>query len=525
MITPKATLEDEIFGISQEDLVGLGISSRSEQILSDVVSGNGPIFAAAYIRVSTKDQVDLSPESQLEEIKKYAQRNGIILLQDHIYIDPGISGKHADNRPKFQEVIAMAKSEECPFQVILVWKFARFARNQLESIFYKSILRSKCDVSVVSITEPLPEGPFGSLIERIIEWMDEFYSYRLSGEVKRSMTVNAQNGVFQSSPPFGYRQDKERHILVPVEDEAAHVRFIFESFVSGRGLYQIAKDLNEMGVRTHRGSTFANRTVEYILRNPIYIGKVRWNPAGRTRYNYDDENIIIADSQHEHLIDDETFEAAQVRMAEVKAQWGYKARPTYNLKHWLSGIVRCSSCNSTLVFAKPCYFKCNNYVRGRCLHSQHIKADLLAEAIILKLREDASSSSKLDYTMTYAISSAAKEVSRLEASLRLMQAKKERLQDAYLAGVIELTDFAEAKKKMEADIERAAADLASARRLMEDGSSSEDSLRHSISNALEVLESSEATIEAKNNAARSVIERCIFDKDAYTISITYRLII
>ena len=515
----------EIFGITQEDLAGLGITSRSEQVLQDYVDGNGPVFAAAYIRVSTKDQVDLSPESQLEEIRKYAQRNGIILLQDHIYIDPGISGKHAENRPKFQEVIAQAKSPDCPFQVILVWKFARFARNQLESIFYKSILRSKCSVSVVSITEPLPEGPFGSLIERIIEWMDEFYSYRLSGEVKRSMTVNAHNGVFQSSPPFGYRLDKEKHVLVIVEDEARYVRFIFESFLAGDGFYLIAKKLNDIGVRTHRGNPFANRTVEYIIRNPVYIGKLRWNPTGRTRYNYDDENIIVADASHEHIIDGETFNAAQVRVAEIKAQWGYKARPTYELKHWLSGIVRCSSCGSTLIFTKPCYFKCNNYARGKCRHSQHIKTDILADAIISKLRADAASSKKLNYSMTYAVSSSGKEVARMEAACRLIEAKKERLQEAYLAGVIELSDFADAKKRMEADLEKASADLEAARRRMETSSLTDEAMRHSIETALEVLESDSATTEAKNNAVRSVIERCVFDKEASTLSITYRLVI
>lgn len=51
---------------------------------------------------------------------------------------------------------------------------SRFARNQEESIVYKSMLRNKCHVDVVSISEPLIEGPFGGLIERIIEWMDEF---------------------------------------------------------------------------------------------------------------------------------------------------------------------------------------------------------------------------------------------------------------------------------------------------------------------------------------------------------------
>ncbi len=71
-------------------------------------------------------------------------------------------------------MIAAAKSEEHPIDVILVWKYSRFARNQEESIVYKSLLKKQCSVDVVSVSEPLVDGPFGSLIERIIEWMDEY---------------------------------------------------------------------------------------------------------------------------------------------------------------------------------------------------------------------------------------------------------------------------------------------------------------------------------------------------------------
>ena len=71
-----------------------------------------PQFGSAYIRVSTDDQVELSPESQLEEIKKYAQREGILLLEDQIYIDAGISGKKAESRPEFMRMIAAAKSPD-----------------------------------------------------------------------------------------------------------------------------------------------------------------------------------------------------------------------------------------------------------------------------------------------------------------------------------------------------------------------------------------------------------------------------
>ena len=74
--------------------------------------GVAPRRAAAYIRVSTDDQTELSPESQLEEIRRYAQEAGIRLLEEHIYIDPGISGKRAEKRPAFMRMIAAAKAKK-----------------------------------------------------------------------------------------------------------------------------------------------------------------------------------------------------------------------------------------------------------------------------------------------------------------------------------------------------------------------------------------------------------------------------
>jgi DNA invertase Pin-like site-specific DNA recombinase len=128
---------------------------------------------ALYIRVSTADQAELSPDAQKRLLLEYAKKNHIIIGEDFIY-EESVSGRHAQKRPRFQEMIAMAKSQAHPIDVILVWKYSRFARNQEESIVYKSMLK-RDHVDVISVSEPLIDGPFGSLIERIIEWMDEYY--------------------------------------------------------------------------------------------------------------------------------------------------------------------------------------------------------------------------------------------------------------------------------------------------------------------------------------------------------------
>ncbi len=474
-------------------------------------------LAAAYIRVSTEDQMDLSPDSQLEKIREYAAKNDMLLLDQYIFHDDGISGRSAEKRPGFQRMIATAKEPAHPFDSIIVWKFSRFARNQEESIFYKSILRSKCNVDVVSVSEPLIAGHFGSLIERIIEWMDEFYSVRLSEEVKRSMTVNAKNGVLQSTPSFGYCV--ENHQLVIIPDEADIIREIFSRFISGDAMFAIAKDLSARGIRTHRGNPFENRTVDYILNNPVYIGKLRWTPTGRTRRNFKNEDSIISEAQHEPIIDLQTWNAAQARCSELKKSYKRYGKPSTERKHWLCGIVRCSACGATLIWSNPAFLKCNNYARGRCSTTQHIRVDLLEEAFIDRLRHD--------MTFSESVSCTAQIVSRQPQTQSLQQkrsrlvSRMERLRESYLDGIESLESYRDAKQKMQQQLDDLDVQIASMNR--QDETSSADLLRSCIASVLKTLIDPTATTAQKYESAMSIIDRCIFDKSQMLLSISYKL--
>lgn len=481
-------------------------------------------IAAAYIRVSTDDQAELSPDSQLSVIREYAAKNGCIIPDECVYIDEGISGRTAAKRPAFNRMIAAAKETGHPFDCVLVWKFSRFSRNQEESIVYKAMLR-KDGIDVISVSEPLIEGPFGDLIERILEWMDEYYSIRLSGEVKRSMTLNARRGARQIAPPFGYRLEalEGRRVMVPEPREAELVRKIFRRFVAGEGLYPIARWLNSMSVRTHRGSPFENRTVEYILRNPVYIGKIRWTPSGKTRRDFSNPDTIVTDAEHEPLVDIATWDAAQKRIREVKEMWGYKARPTYELKDWLGGVVRCASCGTTLIFSKPHYFKCNNYVRGSCHESQHIRADLLHMALLGRLHDDLSGTEILNYQISTASgASGEEEIRRLELALDALERKLSRVRDSYAAGIDSLEDY----RKYRADID---AEKAVILKRLEDLRKQKDParimpiLRERLRQAIGILKDPGAGKEVKNSAVRNILASCTFDKKTMTLEVVYRV--
>ena len=479
-------------------------------------------IAAAYIRVSTDDQVELSPASQLVEIRKWASDHGYIVPDEFVFVDEAKSGRKVTGRDDFRRLIGTAKQKPKPFDAILLWKFSRFARNRDDAVLYKSILRKQLHIEVISIKEPIAEGKLGIIMEAMIEAMDEYYSINLAEDVKRGMEEKHRRGELQSTPSFGYAA--QDGVLVPKEPEASYVREMFSRFLSGQGFYPISRWLNSMDVKTHRGTAFENRTVEYILRNPVYIGKLRWNPAGRTRRNYDDPNIIVVDGKHQPLVDVDTWNAAQDRISQLKAMHKYHGRPLGSNKDWISGIVRCASCGSTMIFSKPHYWKCNNFVRGRCKTSQHISGDILKEAILARLQADAISSEPLIFDVVRAGSKAADELSLLQQHKAGLQKRLDRLREAYLAGAESLEEYAAAKTATLQQIHDTDQRISEAENNSAN-STTPQLVRSAIRSAVDTLTNTSSTLEQKCEALHSICDRIDWDKSQSTLTIHYRFVL
>ncbi len=276
-------------------------------------------------------------------------------------------------------MIGLAKRKPKPFDVILVWKYSRFARNREDSVVYKSMLRKDLNIDVVSISEDVGDDKMSILFEAMIEAMDEYYSINLAEEVKRGMTEKAKRGGVLSIPGYGYKIENGEYVIVP--EEAEIIKKVFNDYINGKGFLSIAKALNAMGIKTHRGNKIENRTIEYWLNNPVYIGKIRWNPDGKLSRNYTADTAIISEGTHTPIIDMEIWEKTQEKMKEQKA----KFRKYYNpdrkdLSHWLTGIVRCEKCGAVLS-NQGGFFGCSNRSRGICKGVGYISVDKLDKII------------------------------------------------------------------------------------------------------------------------------------------------
>ena len=472
--------------------------------------------AAAYIRVSTDSQTELSPDSQIKVVREYAKKNGYIIPNEYIFRDDGISGRHADKRPEFNRMIAIAKQKPSPFCAVLLWKFSRFARNQEESIFYKSMLR-KNGVEVLSISEPMIDGPFGTLIERIIEWSDEYYSIRLSGEVKRGMTEKVERGLPVSIPSFGYSIKDKQYVVNP--ETAPIVRKIFADYLNGVPLITIARQLNDLKIRTTRGNLWENRTVEYVLYNPVYIGKIRWNPKRRTRRDYSDPDIMIVDGNHEPIIDTDTFNKVQERLAEQKRAYKKHISSRINEEYMLHGLVKCSSCGSSLCMSqRGVGLQCTKYIKAKCKTSHYISIKKL-NALVISAIEAAFATESIelnvkDFGQSKTPGMAEPEINALIEKEKL---KYSRIREAYENGIYEIDELREAKEQTDRNIEQL-------KKLLKPEKSTEQIKKqfiHDKQDIISLLKTDNISEGEKNQILRSFIDKIVFNRSDCTVRIFY----
>lgn len=481
-------------------------------------------IGAAYIRVSDERQDEYSPDSQLKKIREAAAKDGYMIPDEYVFYDDGISGKSTKKRDDFNRMIAIAKEKTHPFDRIYVWKFSRFARNQEESMVYKNLLRKR-DVTVISVSEPIPEGHFGSLIERIIEWTDEYYLVNLGVEVTRGMTEKASRGEPTCAPPFGYIMKDGKYYPDEESGKANIVREVFTLYSNGVGQREIAIMLGERGVRTKYGNMPENRWIEYMLRNSCYIGKIRYTTDGTkavSRRKLDNENIMVVDGHHEPLISMELWDKVQKMLDAQKKAYPKYAKREQPVQYMLKGLVRCSSCGGPLSMAsavsgksKVRTMQCCNYSRGSC-HVSHSITMPKIEASFLEGIKYAVENKQF----TIAPRVPKKQEQNLidfDKLIAVEERRLERAKEAYLAEIDTIEQYGQNKKEISARI----AELIERRDKEIIKEIDIDAFSKRVAETLEFIERDDVTHQAKNEALHNIIEKIVFEKAKGNLAIYF----
>ena len=333
--------------------------------------------AVIYARYSSDNQCEESIEGQIRECTDYAEKNGITVIKH--YIDRAFSAK-TDNRPEFQQMIR--DSSKKLFDVVLVWKFDRFARNRFDSANYKMILK-KNGVHLISVMEPIAEGSQGILVETLLEGMAEYYSAELSEKVIRGQTENALKGKCTGGTgTIGYKIDDDKfYHLDPLT--APLVLEAFQRYDNGDKMVEIVNFLNDKGVRNMLGGKMTHSSVNTMLKNRRYIGELSFR------------DIVVPDAIPV-IVPKDLFDRVQKRLDKNKRA---PACGKADEEYLLTTKLFCGKCGA-LMFGESgtsatgrtyYYYKCANVKRRKGCNKKTVQKEWLEDLVVretMKLIQD-----------------------------------------------------------------------------------------------------------------------------------------
>ena len=325
-----------------------------------------------YARYSSDNQREESIEGQLRECKDFAEKNDIQIVET--YIDRALSAR-TDRRPDFQRMI---KDSSCKkFEVVLVWKLDRFARDKYDSAHYKRILKNN-GVKVVSATEAIAAGAEGILLESMLEGMAEYYSAELSEKVTRGLTENALKCKYNGGTlPIGYMIDSEQYFQIDPLTAPA-VLDAFKHYADGASMREITDEMNLKGVRTKRGGKISINSVTRMLHNRKYIGEYRYND-------------IVHPNGIPAIVPEDLFNRVQERMAaNKKAPAKHKAEDEY----LLTTKLFCGKCQCYMVGESGTgrnkvhrYYKCASVKNHKGCDKKTVKKEWIENLVIEQIKK------------------------------------------------------------------------------------------------------------------------------------------
>ena len=403
--------------------------------------------AVIYARYSSDNQREESIEGQIRECTAYAEKNGITIVKH--YIDRAISAK-TDNRPEFQQMIK--DSDKKLFDIVLVWKLDRFARNRYDSARYKTQLK-KNGVKLMSATEIISEGPEGIILESVLEGYAEYYSADLSEKVVRGMTENALKGIYNGGTiPFGYMIDETRHYQ-PDPLLAPYVEQTFQKYADGATMTDLRDWLKAHNIKNSMGGEMSCNTIQRMLSNRRYIGELRLRDVVQP-------NAIPA------LVSEDLFNKVQEKLAKnKKAPARHKAEESY----LLTTKLFCGYCGA-LMFGESGtsrtgevhrYYKCATAKKHKGCKKKTVRKQWLEDLVVNQTMQLVKDDAAMESIIAKVMELQNKENTNIplyEKQLRDAESGIQNMLNAIQAGILtsstkeRLEQLEETKRELEARI-------------------------------------------------------------------------
>ena len=436
---------------------------------------------AAYCRVST-DEPDQkrSYESQRSYYrKKIEEHDGWRLV--NIYADLAMTGTKTENRPALQKMMDDCRAGE--IDLILTKSISRFARNTYYTLKY---VRELIDLNIAIVFEEENINTLHMDGELMLSILSANYQHEvesISAHVKKGLKMKMERGELVGySACYGYDYDISKKKLIVNEKEAEIVRYIFKRYLEGIGAPKIAKELENMHVKTKRGGDkWSGSTVNNIIKNEKYVGDTLQgktyvvNPISKKRRtNTGEMDKYHKKDTHDAIVSREDFELAQeIRtnrgMVLVSKEAGAITR--FGRQYAFSHMIECGFCGEKFVrrtwhkgtsYAK-CVWQCGRIVReGRkeCPHSITVSEQELEKAFMESFSRVMVSANKETHVVfknlmeeVIKINEEGGNLKEINGQIKAVNNKIDRLVNLHIDGDIVEEDYRKQYDKLRAQID------------------------------------------------------------------------
>ena len=282
---------------------------------------------ACYVRVSTDNQLEnYSIEEQTERLKAYCSAKDWNIYKT--YTDGGYSGGNTE-RPALKQMISDIQKNK--IDVVMVYKLDRLSRSQKDTLTLIEDNFLNNGVEFVSMSENFDtSSPFGRAMIGILSVFAQLEKDQITERFTMGRIGRSKAGYYHggSTAPTGYNYIDGK--LIVDEYKSIQVQEVFNRFLSGYSINSIRKYMNEK-----YGSWTSHALVINVLRNTVYIGKVKFNN-------------VTYDGIHEPIISTDTFEKVQMLLtSEERENKKSSAQKTpFRASYLLSSIVYCEKCGA-----------------------------------------------------------------------------------------------------------------------------------------------------------------------------------
>ncbi len=373
-----------------------------------------------YARLSRDEDDELnSLTNQQNIIREYSEKNNYTVVGESF--DDNVSGMHF-NREGINKIYEVVENKL--IDAVIVKDMSRLGRHKTQTALFIDYLREN-DVKVLSVTENLDtSNENDDLIIGFKGLFNDMYARDISRKVRAGFLQKQKEGLVMI-PPMGYFKDKNTGEILIMEEPANIVRRIFQMYLDGYGLKNIAHKLNDECLKApayyqlkyldkHQGYNKPEITTRYLwngtavkraLTNEFYCGnlvnhKYMLDKINRQRKTYSVDEQIRHENAVPAIVSKEDYDKVQILLESKKRD---NVRATFDKPyHRYTGLIKCADCGSSFSCkirkwkGKPdrIEYVCNSYHRyGKEHCSPHrINETVLDEIVyseLLNIREHA----------------------------------------------------------------------------------------------------------------------------------------